>query len=83
MLRSVFCGTDPFNLPCAVQSEGGQVEVAQAVSVDSIPEVVDDKDSVPDHTDPTSVHDMDYVNPRGVRFTQSTQRDGRETCHDS
>uniref|UniRef100_M3ZUN6 Golgi brefeldin A resistant guanine nucleotide exchange factor 1 n=1 Tax=Xiphophorus maculatus TaxID=8083 RepID=M3ZUN6_XIPMA len=58
------------------QSEGGQVEVAQAVSVDSIPEVVDDKDSVPDHSDPTSVHDMDYVNPRGVRFTQSTQRDG-------
>uniref|UniRef100_A0A3P9Q1V8 Golgi-specific brefeldin A-resistance guanine nucleotide exchange factor 1 n=1 Tax=Poecilia reticulata TaxID=8081 RepID=A0A3P9Q1V8_POERE len=58
------------------QSEGGQVEVAQAASVDSIPEVVDDKDSVPDHSDATSVHDMDYVNPRGVRFTQSTQRDG-------
>uniref|UniRef100_A0A3B3W2B2 Golgi-specific brefeldin A-resistance guanine nucleotide exchange factor 1 n=1 Tax=Poecilia latipinna TaxID=48699 RepID=A0A3B3W2B2_9TELE len=58
------------------QSEGGQVKVAQAASVDSIPEVVDDKDSVPDHSDATSVHDMDYVNPRGVRFTQSTQRDG-------
>lgn len=61
-----------------MQCEGGQAEVAQAAAVDSIPEVVDDKDSVTEPSDGASVHDMDYVNPRGVRFTQSTQRDGRE-----
>ncbi|XP_028983448.1 Golgi-specific brefeldin A-resistance guanine nucleotide exchange factor 1 isoform X2 [Betta splendens] len=46
----------------------------QSVSVESIPEVLEDKDSIIE--DNTSVHDMDYVNPRGVRFTQSTQKDG-------
>lgn len=54
----------------------GQAEVSQAAAVESIPEVVDDKDSVTEPSDSASVHDMDYVNPRGVRFTQSTQRDG-------
>lgn len=51
------------------------VNSAQSASVESIPEVLD-KDSVSEQTDSSSVHDMDYVNPRGVRFTQSTQRDG-------
>ncbi|KAM4600045.1 Golgi-specific brefeldin A-resistance guanine nucleotide exchange factor 1 isoform 1-T1 [Fundulus diaphanus] len=57
-------------------TQGGQVVTAQTASVDSITEVLDDKDSVAEQSDATSVHDMDYVNPRGVRFTQSTQRDG-------
>ncbi|XP_054874939.1 Golgi-specific brefeldin A-resistance guanine nucleotide exchange factor 1 isoform X5 [Amphiprion ocellaris] len=66
------------NDSCALdgQSESGQVEPAQAISVESIPEVLEDKDSITDQSDSASVHDMDYVNPRGVRFTQSTQRDG-------
>uniref|UniRef100_A0A665TNA9 Golgi-specific brefeldin A-resistance guanine nucleotide exchange factor 1 n=1 Tax=Echeneis naucrates TaxID=173247 RepID=A0A665TNA9_ECHNA len=50
-------------------------EPAQSTSVESIPEVLEDKD-IAEQSDSTSVHDMDYVNPRGVRFTQSTQRDG-------
>ncbi|KAM7384982.1 hypothetical protein PAMP_001086 [Pampus punctatissimus] len=58
------------------QPEGRQVGPAQSTSVESIPEVLEDKDSITDQSDSTSVHDMDYVNPRGVRFTQSTQRDG-------
>ncbi|XP_068423605.1 Golgi-specific brefeldin A-resistance guanine nucleotide exchange factor 1 isoform X3 [Clinocottus analis] len=49
---------------------------AQSASVESIPEVLEDKDSVTEQSDGGSIHDMDYVNPRGVRFTQSTQRDG-------
>ncbi|XP_054653677.1 Golgi-specific brefeldin A-resistance guanine nucleotide exchange factor 1 isoform X2 [Dunckerocampus dactyliophorus] len=48
----------------------------QSTSVESIPEVLEDKESIAEQSDSTSVHDMDYVNPRGVRFTQSTQRDG-------
>lgn len=52
-----------------------QVEPAQSASVESIPEVLEDKESITEQSD--SVHDMDYVNPRGVRFTQSTQRDGK------
>lgn len=60
-----------------MQSEGRRAEPAQSASVESIPEVLEDKDSVTEQSDTTSVHDMDYVNPRGVRFTQSTQRDGR------
>lgn len=60
-----------------MQSESRQAEPAQSASVESIPEVLEDKDSVTEQSDTTSVHDMDYVNPRGVRFTQSTQRDGR------
>ncbi|KAM6997801.1 Golgi-specific brefeldin A-resistance guanine nucleotide exchange factor 1 isoform 2-T3 [Tautogolabrus adspersus] len=58
------------------QSEGRSVETAHSASVESIPEVLEDKDSVTEQSDSASVHDMDYVNPRGVRFTQSTQRDG-------
>ncbi|KAM6916618.1 Golgi-specific brefeldin A-resistance guanine nucleotide exchange factor 1 [Xenentodon cancila] len=58
------------------QSEFRQVGPAQSASVESIPEVLEDKDSVTEQSETTSVHDMDYVNPRGVRFTQSTQRDG-------
>ncbi|KAM9726500.1 LOW QUALITY PROTEIN: Golgi-specific brefeldin A-resistance guanine nucleotide exchange factor 1 [Menidia menidia] len=53
-----------------------QMEPAQSASVESIPEVLEDKDPVTEQLDTTSVHDMDYVNPRGVRFTQSTHRDG-------
>ncbi|XP_033468828.2 Golgi-specific brefeldin A-resistance guanine nucleotide exchange factor 1 isoform X2 [Epinephelus lanceolatus] len=59
-----------------IQSEDRRVEQAQSASVESIPEVLEDKDSITEQSDNTSVHDMDYVNPRGVRFTQSTQRDG-------
>ncbi|XP_067331808.1 Golgi-specific brefeldin A-resistance guanine nucleotide exchange factor 1 isoform X1 [Channa argus] len=58
------------------QFEGRHVEKAQSASVESIPEVLEDKESILEQLDSTSVHDMDYVNPRGVRFTQSTQRDG-------
>ncbi|XP_062256528.1 Golgi-specific brefeldin A-resistance guanine nucleotide exchange factor 1 isoform X5 [Platichthys flesus] len=57
-------------------SEGSRVERSQSASVESIPEVLQDKDSITERSDSSSVHDMDYVNPRGVRFTQSTQRDG-------
>ncbi|XP_035461368.2 Golgi-specific brefeldin A-resistance guanine nucleotide exchange factor 1 isoform X3 [Scophthalmus maximus] len=73
---STLPGTDPGS-PDA-QSEGGQVEPAQSASVESIPEVLEDKDSVTEQSDSTSVHDMEYVNPRGVRFTQSTQKDGMD-----
>lgn len=45
--------------------------------MESIPEVLGDKDNATDQSDSASIHDMDYVNPRGVRFTQSTQRDGK------
>ncbi|XP_035255460.1 Golgi-specific brefeldin A-resistance guanine nucleotide exchange factor 1 isoform X3 [Anguilla anguilla] len=58
------------------QTEGRPVEHAQSASVESIPEVLEDRDSVAEQSDSASVHDMDYVNPRGVRFTQSSQRDG-------
>nr|XP_029496594.1 Golgi-specific brefeldin A-resistance guanine nucleotide exchange factor 1-like isoform X1 [Oncorhynchus nerka] len=61
------------------QSEGRQVEHAQSASVESIPEVLEDGESVTEHSDSASLHDMDYVNPRGVRFTpQQTQRDGED-----
>uniref|UniRef100_A0A4W5R4M4 Golgi-specific brefeldin A-resistance guanine nucleotide exchange factor 1 n=1 Tax=Hucho hucho TaxID=62062 RepID=A0A4W5R4M4_9TELE len=64
-----------FCFPC--QSEGRQVDRAQSASVESIPEVLEDRDSVMEQSDSASIHDMDYVNPRGVRFTpQQTQRDG-------
>uniref|UniRef100_A0A8C1TSK9 Golgi-specific brefeldin A-resistance guanine nucleotide exchange factor 1 n=1 Tax=Cyprinus carpio TaxID=7962 RepID=A0A8C1TSK9_CYPCA len=53
-----------------------EVERAQSVSVESIPEVLEDRDLLADQSDSASVHDMDYVNPRGVRFTQSTQKEG-------
>uniref|UniRef100_A0A8C7DLL5 Golgi-specific brefeldin A-resistance guanine nucleotide exchange factor 1 n=1 Tax=Oncorhynchus kisutch TaxID=8019 RepID=A0A8C7DLL5_ONCKI len=49
----------------------------QLSSVESIPEVLEDRDSVTEQSDSASIHDMDYVNPRGVRFTpQQTLRDG-------
>lgn len=54
-------------------------EKAQFTSVESIPEVLEDRDSLTEISDTASiheVHDMDYVNPRGVRFTQSTQKEG-------
>uniref|UniRef100_A0A8C7P753 Golgi-specific brefeldin A-resistance guanine nucleotide exchange factor 1 n=1 Tax=Oncorhynchus mykiss TaxID=8022 RepID=A0A8C7P753_ONCMY len=58
-------------------SEGRQVDRAQSASVESIPEVLEDRESVTEQSDSASIHDMDYVNPRGVRFTpQQTQRDG-------
>lgn len=53
------------------------MERAQSVSVESIPEVLEDRDLLADQSDSASVHDMDYVNPRGVRFTQSTQKEGK------
>ncbi|XP_029377816.1 Golgi-specific brefeldin A-resistance guanine nucleotide exchange factor 1 isoform X2 [Echeneis naucrates] len=66
-------GTEPHSQDA--QTKGRQSEPAQSTSVESIPEVLEDKD-IAEQSDSTSVHDMDYVNPRGVRFTQSTQRDG-------
>ncbi|XP_034148825.1 Golgi-specific brefeldin A-resistance guanine nucleotide exchange factor 1 isoform X2 [Esox lucius] len=67
--------TEPGHLDS--QTEGRPVERAQSASVESIPEVLEDRDSVAEQSDSASVHDMDYVNPRGVRFTpQQTQRDG-------
>ncbi|XP_029464878.1 Golgi-specific brefeldin A-resistance guanine nucleotide exchange factor 1 isoform X2 [Rhinatrema bivittatum] len=48
----------------------------QSASVESIPEVLEDSASIAEHSDSASVHDMDYVNPRGVRFTQSTHKEG-------
>ncbi|KAL0964389.1 hypothetical protein UPYG_G00323170 [Umbra pygmaea] len=67
--------TEPGHLDS--QCEGRQVERAQSASVESIPEVLEDRDSVTEQSDSASLHDMDYVNPRGVRFTpQQTQRDG-------
>uniref|UniRef100_A0A3Q3LPJ8 Golgi-specific brefeldin A-resistance guanine nucleotide exchange factor 1 n=1 Tax=Mastacembelus armatus TaxID=205130 RepID=A0A3Q3LPJ8_9TELE len=62
--------------PGSPDFEGRQAEPAQSASVESIPEVLEDKESTTEQSESTSVHDMDYVNPRGVRFTQSTQRDG-------
>lgn len=60
-----------------LQCESQQVERAQSASVESIPEVLEDRDSVAEQSDSASVHDMDYVNPRGVRFTQPSQKDGK------
>lgn len=56
--------------------EGARVEKAQSASVESIPEVLEECTSPTDHSASSSVHDMDYVNPRGVRFTQSSQKEG-------
>ncbi|XP_023286325.1 Golgi-specific brefeldin A-resistance guanine nucleotide exchange factor 1 [Seriola lalandi dorsalis] len=69
-------GPEPNSLDAQVGLFGIYCRTAQSASVESIPEVLEDKDSVTEQSDSTSVHDMDYVNPRGVRFTQSTQRDG-------
>ncbi|KAG7265233.1 hypothetical protein CRUP_005436 [Coryphaenoides rupestris] len=61
-------------------SEGSQSERAQSASVESIPEVLEDKDSLTEQSDGASVHDMDYVNPRGVRFTQCVPHPIRLPC---
>ncbi|XP_072534053.1 Golgi-specific brefeldin A-resistance guanine nucleotide exchange factor 1 isoform X1 [Salminus brasiliensis] len=66
--------TEPSQLD--LQCDGKQVERTQSASVESIPEVLEDRDSLAEQSDSASVHDMDYVNPRGVRFTQSTQKEG-------
>lgn len=61
------------------QSEARGVEHAHSASVESIPEVLEDRDLLADQSDSASIHDMDYVNPRGVRFMQSSQKEGRRT----
>nr|XP_020646816.1 Golgi-specific brefeldin A-resistance guanine nucleotide exchange factor 1 isoform X1 [Pogona vitticeps] len=58
------------------QSESPQEEKTPSASVESIPEVLEECPSIAEHSDSASVHDMDYVNPRGVRFTQSSQKEG-------
>lgn len=75
--ESLFVYSDVFSVSLSVQYECRQVETVQSASVDSIPEVLEDKESVTEQSDSASLSDMDYVNPRGVRFTQSTQRDGK------
>ncbi|KFQ31754.1 Golgi-specific brefeldin A-resistance guanine nucleotide exchange factor 1, partial [Mesitornis unicolor] len=59
-----------------LQNESLREEKTQSASVESIPEVLEECASVAEHSDSASVHDMDYVNPRGVRFTQSSQKEG-------
>ncbi|XP_035753155.1 Golgi-specific brefeldin A-resistance guanine nucleotide exchange factor 1 isoform X7 [Egretta garzetta] len=59
-----------------LQNESLREEKFQSASVESIPEVLEECASVAEHSDSASVHDMDYVNPRGVRFTQSSQKEG-------
>ncbi|XP_032837936.1 Golgi-specific brefeldin A-resistance guanine nucleotide exchange factor 1 isoform X1 [Tyto alba] len=59
-----------------LQNESLREEKTQSASVESIPEVLEECTSVAEHSDSASVHDMDYVNPRGVRFTQSSQKEG-------
>ncbi|KAG8135077.1 hypothetical protein E2320_008127, partial [Naja naja] len=56
-----------------LQNERPQREKTPSASVESIPEVLEECTSV---TDSVSIHDMDYVNPRGVRFTQCSQKEG-------
>uniref|UniRef100_A0A673WN48 Golgi-specific brefeldin A-resistance guanine nucleotide exchange factor 1 n=1 Tax=Salmo trutta TaxID=8032 RepID=A0A673WN48_SALTR len=74
--QSSSVATTPGTL-CCLSFCGRQVDRAQSASVESIPEVLEDRDSVTEQSDSASIHDMDYVNPRGVRFTpQQTQRDG-------
>ncbi|XP_005995194.1 Golgi-specific brefeldin A-resistance guanine nucleotide exchange factor 1 isoform X2 [Latimeria chalumnae] len=58
-----------------IQNEAPKAKI-QSASVESIPEILEDRDSFAEHSDTASVHDMDYVNPRGVRFTQSSHREG-------
>ncbi|KAM6306508.1 Golgi-specific brefeldin A-resistance guanine nucleotide exchange factor 1 [Aegotheles albertisi] len=59
-----------------LQNESVREEKIQSASIESIPEVLEECTSVAEHSDSASVHDMDYVNPRGVRFTQSSQKEG-------
>ncbi|XP_048361188.1 Golgi-specific brefeldin A-resistance guanine nucleotide exchange factor 1 isoform X4 [Sphaerodactylus townsendi] len=58
------------------QNEYPSEEKTPSASVESIPEVLEECTSNTEHSDSTSVHDMDYVNPRGVRFTQCSQKEG-------
>ncbi|XP_033004522.1 Golgi-specific brefeldin A-resistance guanine nucleotide exchange factor 1 isoform X2 [Lacerta agilis] len=58
------------------QNECPREEKTSSASVESIPEVLEECTSVAEHSDSASVHDMDYVNPRGVRFTQCSQKEG-------
>ncbi|XP_077207241.1 Golgi-specific brefeldin A-resistance guanine nucleotide exchange factor 1 isoform X3 [Paroedura picta] len=64
--------------PLDPQNEYPAEEKTPSASVESIPEVLEDCTSATEHPDSTSVHDMDYVNPRGVRFTQSSQKEGED-----
>ncbi|XP_040462199.1 Golgi-specific brefeldin A-resistance guanine nucleotide exchange factor 1 isoform X2 [Falco naumanni] len=68
-------GTENQNQP-ELQNESLREEKIQSASVESIPEVLEECTSVAEHSDSASVHDMDYVNPRGVRFTQSSLKEG-------
>ncbi|XP_018580436.2 Golgi-specific brefeldin A-resistance guanine nucleotide exchange factor 1 isoform X9 [Scleropages formosus] len=76
--QSSSTATTPSSEPGRLETQGEavQVERTQSASVESIPEVLEDRDSLAEQSDTASVHDMDYVNPRGVRFTQSTHKDG-------
>ncbi|XP_064923548.1 Golgi-specific brefeldin A-resistance guanine nucleotide exchange factor 1 isoform X3 [Columba livia] len=67
--------TENSNQP-ELQNESLREEKIQSASVESIPEVLEECTSIAEHSDSASVHDMDYVNPRGVRFTQSSQKEG-------
>ncbi|KAJ6661793.1 hypothetical protein lerEdw1_013315, partial [Lerista edwardsae] len=58
------------------QNECLQEEKNPSASVESIPEVLEECTSIAEPSDAASVHDMDYVNPRGVRFTQCSQKEG-------
>uniref|UniRef100_A0A4W3GT96 Golgi-specific brefeldin A-resistance guanine nucleotide exchange factor 1 n=1 Tax=Callorhinchus milii TaxID=7868 RepID=A0A4W3GT96_CALMI len=72
------CGNDKMEDP-PVQQESLVNAATQSTSIESIPEVLEDRDSLTETSDTASiheVHDMDYVNPRGVRFTQSIQKEG-------
>ncbi|XP_061315330.1 Golgi-specific brefeldin A-resistance guanine nucleotide exchange factor 1 isoform X1 [Pezoporus flaviventris] len=59
-----------------LQNESLREEKIQSASAESIPEVLEECTYVAEQSDSASVHDMDYVNPRGVRFTQSSQKEG-------
>lgn len=65
-----------FSNDISMKNESLREEKVQSASVESIPEVLEECTSVAEHSDSASVHDMDYVNPRGVRFTQSSQKEG-------
>uniref|UniRef100_A0A4W3GV18 Golgi-specific brefeldin A-resistance guanine nucleotide exchange factor 1 n=1 Tax=Callorhinchus milii TaxID=7868 RepID=A0A4W3GV18_CALMI len=74
-------GATPLNTPSGECGDVNGVHEAktQSTSIESIPEVLEDRDSLTETSDTASiheVHDMDYVNPRGVRFTQSIQKEG-------
>lgn len=80
--RYFFCTAMTRNLMFIIlfsQCDNRPAEPPQSTSVESIPEVLEDKESSTEQSDTASVHDIDYVNPRGVRFTQSTQRDGENS----